>query len=448
MSSYLTKLLAFLLFVAFIIGRYYGILFHNESGTDYMSYAITIVIFYGIYKAYWMISGKSKVSFSPLSLGLYTLLHIATLSFVFFGLTGGANGGFVLFFKIFGYLILPILITLISYGFAKKMLKSIGLSPMKEEDGRFHFLLTLGFAFVLFLTSLTILGSFGLYNLWSIGGILVVFIFLSSKEILETLASLWTHRIELPNHRANGSFLEQISLPLISSEFLFLVLTFLIGVNFVNIIRPMPIGWDDLGAYMNYPQIMANNGTILHGVGMTAWQVLTGIGFMFHSAPQAFFLNQIGGILSIIVLAVVFSSLLKDEKKPLINLPLLGATMFYAMPMVIFQQAKDMKLDPGLFFVSVISVYGIIYLLLEYKKSLEVDTDAEKAQEKSLLHFFDHRHNLLLILILGTIDGLAFAIKFTSLMLILGLIGVIFYAKLGLAGFLGYFAAFVAIFTK
>jgi hypothetical protein len=87
---------------------------------------------------------------------------------------------------------------------------------------------------------------------------------------------------------------------------------------------------------------------------MIAWQILTGIGFMFHSAPQAFFINQIGGILSVIVLSVAFSSLMKRNKKTslssensesFINLPLLGATMFYAMPMVIFQQAKDMKLD-------------------------------------------------------------------------------------------------------
>jgi len=44
--------------------------------------------------------------------------------------------------------------------------------------------------------------------------------------------------------------------------------------------------------------------------------------------------------------------------------------------------------------------------------------------------------------------GLAFAIKFTTLMLILGLLGVVFYAKLGIAGFAGYFAFFVGIFTK
>ena len=111
---------------------------------------------------------------------------------------------------------------------------------------------------------------------------------------------------------------------------------------------------------------------------MIAWQILTGIGFMFHSAPQAFFMNQIGGILSVIVLVVAFKSLMKDNtssqdaNKSFLNLPLLGATMFYAMPMVIFQQAKDMKLDPGLFFISVIGVYGIIYLLLRYRESFEI----------------------------------------------------------------------------
>jgi len=173
---------------------------------------------------------------------------------------------------------------------------------------------------------------------------------------------------------------------------------------------------------------------------------------MFHSAPQAFFMNQIGGILSIIVLVVAFGSLLKNNKtsketsESFINLPLLGATMFYAMPMVIFQQAKDMKLDPGLFFISVIGIYGMIYLFLRYRESLEAKN--EEKQEDTPLEFFAHHKNLAYILIIGTIIGLAFTVKFTTLMLILGLLGVIFYAKLGLAGFIGYFALFVGVFTK
>lgn len=197
---------------------------------------------------------------------------------------------------------------------------------------------------------------------------------------------------------------------------------------------------------------------------MVAWQVLTGIGFMFHSAPQAFFMNQIGGILSIIVLVVGFGSLMKSKNltptlstrgegvsMSFLNLPLLGATMFYAMPMVIFQQAKDMKLDPGLFFVSCIGIYGMLYLFLRYRENLEGDISSPLPLGEGSgvrAEFFSHHKNLAYILVIGTIVGLAFAIKFTTLMLILGLIGVIFYAKLGLAGFVGYFALFVGVFTK
>jgi hypothetical protein len=39
-------------------------------------------------------------------------------------------------------------------------------------------------------------------------------------------------------------------------------LTFLLSVNLINIVRPMPIGWDDLGVYMNFPQMMAMAGDI------------------------------------------------------------------------------------------------------------------------------------------------------------------------------------------
>jgi hypothetical protein len=78
---------------------------------------------------------------------------------------------------------------------------------------------------------------------------------------------------------------------------------------------------------------------------------------MIKSTTQAFFLNNLGSILSVIVLTVSFSSLLKNSKKTFINIPLFLATIFLALPMIIFQQAKDMKLDTGLFFISAIVVY-------------------------------------------------------------------------------------------
>lgn len=92
---------------------------------------------------------------------------------------------------------------------------------------------------------------------------------------------------------------------------------------------------------------------------MVAWQSFTGIGFLFQSAPQAFYLNQVGGILSIAFVALSLSGLLnfRDSKKSLLSLPLLFATALYAMPMIVFQQAKDMKLDPGLLCITTAALF-------------------------------------------------------------------------------------------
>jgi hypothetical protein len=64
----------------------------------------------------------------------------------------------------------------------------------------------------------------------------------------------------------------------LTAEFFFFVLTFLVAVNFINIVRPMPIGWDDLGVYMNNPKIIAENGS-LRELGIMADNLLRRSGF-------------------------------------------------------------------------------------------------------------------------------------------------------------------------
>ena len=108
---------------------------------------------------------------------------------------------------------------------------------------------------------------------------------------------------------------------------------------------------------MNFPNIMAHNGQLLVGNGMVTWQIFTGIGFMFQSTAQAFFLSDLGGILSLIVCGFALSYFISEKKKHFINLPLLSCTILFAMPMVIFQQAKDIKLDLGLLFMSIVTIF-------------------------------------------------------------------------------------------
>lgn len=95
---------------------------------------------------------------------------------------------------------------------------------------------------------------------------------------------------------------------------------------------------------------------------MYAWQLITGTGYLFsYIAAQAFYINQLGGILAVITITCGLSLLFEEKnKKYLLSLPIIFATIFYAMPMNIFQQAKDMKLDPALLFVS-ISAFMLLY---------------------------------------------------------------------------------------
>ena len=117
---------------------------------------------------------------------------------------------------------------------------------------------------------------------------------------------------------------------------------------------------------MNFPKIMAMTGEYLLGAGMYSWQLITGTGFFFsYTAAQAFYVNQLGGILAVIAITSALSLIFEDSKKKyLLSLPIIFAATFYAMPMNIFQQAKDMKLDPALLSIS---ITGLLLLFSGWK---------------------------------------------------------------------------------
>jgi hypothetical protein len=162
---------------------------------------------------------------------------------------------------------------------------------------------------------------------------------------------------------------EVIQPKLLSAEIAFFFLSFLISVSLINAIRPMPIGWDDLWVYMNFPKIMSMTGEYLKGASMYSWQLITGTGFLFgHKAAQAFYINQLGGILVtfciIAWLSLIFQKRESQQNgtKQILSLPIILAAVFYAMPMNIFQQAKDMKLDPALLSISIIWIIALLFL--------------------------------------------------------------------------------------
>lgn len=259
--------------------------------------------------------------------------------------------------------------------------------------------------------------------------------FLIATCILLTIISFFGFKqifSEIKNVKISEK-ISPLSFKIISAEFVFLALTFVMAVSLINALRPFPIGWDDLGVYMNFPRIMASNEAILNGAGMISWQLITAIGFAFDNPSLAFFINQIGGFLATITIIASLSLLLENKNsstKQFLILPILLGAVYYLMPMTIFQQAKDMKLDPALMFVSVTAVMNLIFGINYFLKNSP------------------KKNYLLLFFIAGILTGFAFSVKLTSLIFVISSIGFLAYKTLGFGGFIGFIGIFIAIFTK
>lgn len=481
MLSYLLKLLYLVVFSILVIFVYYKIFdFHIETFVWYTQYVVAMLILYACYKAYHFVLGKKEIIFTPVKIVGLFLAQLFVLCLLFFSLNESTTWAwFSLFFGILSYLILPIWIFSITTSFWKFILNKI--EWFQTETKTFQILSSLWVWFFIFLTLLNIFWFFGWYNIYVLFWILIWMSALSYKNIIELGKSFLHSEIKIQDEtfspEKNTPFWK-INLYLYSTEFLFIVVSFLLSVNFINILRPMPIWWDDLWVYMNYPNLIASAWDLLNLWGMYAWQVFTWIGFMFSASTQAFFLNNFWWILSLLVIVLSLSELLKSSKKTFINIPLLLGTIFLSMPMVIFQLAKDMKLDPGLFFVSSIVIYMTLYIFIKYigyKKETQWEhfkivsetvgnqNTVEVVFNKQTKHWFtsyftsfthigedifDKKNYLVYIFVIWLLAWFAFSIKFTSLLLISAFIWVVFYAKLWVAWFLAYIAFYIAIFTK
>ena len=68
-------------------------------------------------------------------------------------------------------------------------------------------------------------------------------------------SSIFKLLVEKESFDANHSILSSIV-----GQLFVLALMIFFSSNIISILRPMPIGWDDLGVYMNYPRLIALSG--------------------------------------------------------------------------------------------------------------------------------------------------------------------------------------------
>ncbi len=204
-----------------------------------------------------------------------------------------------------------------------------------------------------------------------------------------------------------------------------------LAFNFLNVVRPFPIGWDDLGRYMNQPRLLVSYGAFIPTLSTFSWEYATSVGFLLFGYDSIF-----GATLSMLInwsagLLAVLSVLLFGRAYMGPGRGTLSALLYYALPMVGHFSFADMKVDNAIFAVGTLSLLAAFIAVSP--------PGVEEGEED------DGAPVLWLIALAGILAGFAFGMKPTVAILVMALGAVMFAARLGWAGFVGVaFLAFAA----
>lgn len=445
MTSYLLRLLALAVVSSSVIRFYYSgsSVFPRTFLLQWWWWILGLLVAYGLYKAYLHTRRVKSFDISPMTamgafVAMLFVLSFAHVSFLGAPAKDIISGGLFLFGRVFFSCFVPVALVWLWWASGARVLRWCGFSGELGGDRMLGFFVPVSAGFAVYATGLTIAGSIGWFTaaviaLWTLAVAVV-----SYRELGWGFSASLRPMATVETGVGSPSLVDRINLRLLTGEWAVIVAAIVIGVGLLNIVRPTPIGWDDLGVYMNYPKLIVGNGAVPEGVGFVPWQLVTAIGFLMGSALQAFYINQIGGVLSFFAVWLALSGWLGGRRTHL-HWPLVCAMLCVTMPMIIFQQARDMKLDTVVLFLSVTVLYAAIHwvrrvLLPEIRETGRAD-------------LLSRRH-IAWIAVIGMLTGFVFSVKITSLMLVLGLFGLFAYSFYGLLGFVGFFSLFVAVFTR
>ena len=331
---------------------------------------------------------------------LYTLSALCMQSSLF------ARAGFQLL------LLLLFFLNILIAGSGGMWLLEYRAGHTKEDVPLLAFLMTLGLGIIIWIAALWMLSLGG----WLQGAIVRTLFF-----GLPIIAYRYTWRW------LKAAFMVRwpITISFSSVTLLCWLLISYLALNFLNVVRPFPIGWDDLGSYLNVPRLLASYGSFLPSLSQFRWEYLSSLGYiLFGITPDsgwdvigatfAMQINWSSGLLGVLV-SYAFGRLFFGR-----GFGFLTAIMYYCMPMVGHFSFADMKIDNAVYFSAALSLLcASIYLFgtpgLEGTQSLKGDRR--------------------LLIVAGIMAGLGFGFKSTAILSILMVISLIASASLGVFGF-------------
>lgn len=205
-----------------------------------------------------------------------------------------------------------------------------------------------------------------------------------------------------------------------------------LALNFLNVVRPFPIGWDDLGSYLNRPHLLASYGSFIPSMPTFQWEYLAAMAYSMFGLGSiagstfAMIINWSAGFLSVLA-AYAFGRVFFGTKGGI-----LAAILYYFLPMTGHFSFADMKIDNASFFTSALSALAVFIYLF--------GTPGLESQE----HL---KGKKILLLLGGALAAFAFAIKPTSVLMILLLLSVLTGSAMGAFGFAAVAVASFVVMT-
>ncbi len=147
-----------------------------------------------------------------------------------------------------------------------------------------------------------------------------------------------------------------------------------LAFNFLHLIRPFPLGWDDLGSYMNRPNLLVSYGHAIPSMSTFQWEYITSIGFLLFGfgssvgASVSMLINWMAGALAVFSIIVFVRTFLGRGG-------VLTALLYYTLPLVGHFSFADMKIDNAIFFFGVSGLLGVFLYLFPHAEEEEGAND-------------------------------------------------------------------------
>lgn len=225
------------------------------------------------------------------------------------------------------------------------------------------------------------------------------------------------------------------------------LLVSLLALNFLHVVRPIPLGFDDLNSYLMRPRAMAALGQSIYSTATFQWEYLTSLGFVLFGhdssfgATAAMMVNWLAGplaVLAILAFGAAFSpsnetgtadGTLEDRQtqyRSWLGYGLLAACLYYALPLVSHFSYADMKVDNAVFFMGALATLALFsYLFGECGQEPDADPGRADNPQTQLEDQSDWKpsrnRNPRLLLLAGLFAGFAIAMKLTAVLVGIGL---------------------------